>query len=100
MLALGAVAVLFLTGCGGTSSKSSSSTQSQLQAQPQDKAVAAARHFLNRYVTPDGRVSRLDQGGDTVGEGQAYGMLLAAAVGAASTPSGRGRRAIFGARTG
>jgi endoglucanase len=81
VLALGAVAVLFLTGCGGTSSKSSSSAQSQLQAQPQDKAVAAARHFLNRYVTPDGRVSRLDQGGDTVGEGQAYGMLLAAAVG-------------------
>ena len=27
----------------------------------------------------DGRVQRLDQGGDTVGEGQAYGMLLAAA---------------------
>ncbi len=43
--------------------------------------MAAARFFLDRYVTSDGRVSRLDQGGDTVGEGQAYGMLLAAAVG-------------------
>jgi endo-1,4-beta-D-glucanase Y len=84
-LALGGVALFFLTGCGGTGSKSSSSPEtqspSQLQAQPQDRAVAAARHFLDRYVTPDGRVSRLDQGGDTVGEGQAYGMLLAAAIG-------------------
>jgi endo-1,4-beta-D-glucanase Y len=84
-LALGGVALFVLTGCGGTGSKSISSpqsqSQSQLQAQPQDRAVAAARRFLNRYATPDGRVSRLDQGGDTVGEGQAYGMLLAAAVG-------------------
>jgi endoglucanase len=78
-LALGGVALFFLAGCGGTGSTQSST--SQLQAQPQDRAVAAARHFLNRYVTPDGRVSRLDQGGDTVGEGQAYGMLLAAAIG-------------------
>jgi endoglucanase len=78
-LALGGAALLFLTGCGGTGSTQSSAAK--LQAQPQDKAVAAAQHFLNRYVTPDGRVSRLDQGGDTVGEGQAYGMLLAAAIG-------------------
>lgn len=79
VLALGAVAVFFLAGCGGTSSKQSSSPQ--LQLQPQDRAEAAARRFLDRYVTSNGRVQRLDQGGDTVGEGQAYGMLLAAAVG-------------------
>lgn len=42
---------------------------------------AAARRFLDRYVLPDGRVQRIDEGGDTVGEGQAYGMLLAAALG-------------------
>ena len=78
-LALGGVALLFLTGCGATGSTRSSTLP--LQAQPQDRAVGAARHFLNRYVTPDGRVVRLDQGGDTVGEGQAYGMLLAAAIG-------------------
>jgi endoglucanase len=78
-LALGGAALLFLTGCGGTGSTQSSTAK--LQAQPQDKAAAAAQHFLNRYVTPDGRVSRLDQGGDTVSEGQAYGMLLAAAIG-------------------
>ena len=42
---------------------------------------AAARHFLDRYVTRGGRVVRRDQGGDTVSEGQAYGLLLAAATG-------------------
>ena len=34
-----------------------------------------------RYVNDDGRVQRADQGGDTVGEGQAYGMLIAVAIG-------------------
>jgi endo-1,4-beta-D-glucanase Y len=32
-------------------------------------------------VGDDGRVQRADQGGDTVGEGQAYGMLIAVAIG-------------------
>jgi endo-1,4-beta-D-glucanase Y len=44
---------------------------------PDPDAVGAARSFLDGYVEPDGRVSRIDQGGDTVSEGQAYGMLLA-----------------------
>jgi endo-1,4-beta-D-glucanase Y len=74
-LALGGIAPLLLAGCGGTSSSPRSGPQ------PQDRVEAAARRFLDRYVTPDGRVQRLDQGGDTVGEGQAYGMLLAAAIG-------------------
>lgn len=46
----------------------------------QAQAIVAAKRFLNRYVMPDGRVVRIDQGGDTVSEGQAYGMLLAAAI--------------------
>lgn len=46
-----------------------------------DQARAAAQSFLDRYTDPDGRVVRRDQGGDTVSEGQAYGMLLAAAIG-------------------
>ena len=50
-------------------------------SKPQKKAESAGQRFLDRYVTSDGRVSRLDQGGDTVGEGQAYGMLMAAAIG-------------------
>ncbi|HEY9243772.1 MAG TPA: glycosyl hydrolase family 8 [Streptosporangiaceae bacterium] len=33
------------------------------------------------YLRPDGQVVRTDQGGDTVSEGQAYGMLLAEAAG-------------------
>jgi endoglucanase len=40
-------------------------------------APAVADAFLHRYVEPDGRVVRIDQGGDTVSEGQAYAMLLA-----------------------
>jgi endoglucanase len=45
-----------------------------------EKAVAASDAFLDRYVEDDGRVVRRDQGGDTVSEGQAYAMLLAAAT--------------------
>jgi endo-1,4-beta-D-glucanase Y len=82
-LAVAGVALCFLTACGGASPTQSggiSSTPSSGPT-PQDRAAAAARHFLDRYVAPDGRVVRRDQGGDTVGEGQAYGMLLAAAIG-------------------
>lgn len=43
-------------------------------------AVVAAEEFLDTYVDDDGRVVRRDQGGDTVSEGQAYGMLLAVAA--------------------
>jgi endoglucanase len=39
--------------------------------------VNAAEEFLADYVDGDGRVVRRDQGGDTVSEGQAYGLLLA-----------------------
>jgi endoglucanase len=40
-----------------------------------------ARAFLDRFVEPDGRVVRRDEGGDTVSEGQAYAMKLAVAIG-------------------
>lgn len=45
----------------------------------------ATTGFLSRYVQPDGRVVRLDQGRDTVSEGQAYGLLLAEALGEEGT---------------
>ena len=45
---------------------------------PQTELAAG---FLDTYVDPDGRVVRRDQGGDTVSEGQAYALLLAAAEG-------------------
>jgi endo-1,4-beta-D-glucanase Y len=48
-------------------------------AQPTHDGDATA--FLSRYVTSDGRVVRPDQGGDTVSEGQAYALLIAATKG-------------------
>ncbi len=45
-----------------------------------ERAVAASEGFLERYVDPDGRVVRRDQGDDTVSEGQAYAMLVAVAI--------------------
>lgn len=45
------------------------------------KARQAGTAFLTRYVDPDGRVVRRDQGGDTVSEGQAYALLIAVGVG-------------------
>ena len=82
-VALGGGTVALLAGCSGSGAGSpGAATQSSTAAaRPHDRAVAAAEHFLDRYVMPDGRVVRVDQGGDTVGEGQAYGMLLAAAIG-------------------
>jgi endoglucanase len=53
-------------------------------AGPAGHARYDARAFLTRYLGPDGRVVRRDQGGDTVSEGQAYAMLLAVAIGDAT----------------
>ncbi|HEX6312191.1 MAG TPA: glycosyl hydrolase family 8 [Acidimicrobiia bacterium] len=52
-----------------------------LTADAERRARAAAERFLDRYVSDEGRVARHDQGGDTVSEGQAYALLLAAAIG-------------------
>jgi endo-1,4-beta-D-glucanase Y len=74
-----ALVVWFVAACG--SSTSTTSFIKRFSAKPEDKAVVASRRFLSKYVTKDGRVLRLDQGSDIVGEGQAYGMLMAAAIG-------------------
>jgi endoglucanase len=81
LVALVCVALLLLAGCGSSSSSGTTSSSSGVILRPRDRARASVRYFFKRYVTPDGRVSRVDQGGDTVGEGQAYGMLMAAAIG-------------------
>src|SRR6478736_7027216 len=47
----------------------------------EETARMTGREFLDRYVESDGRVVRRDEGGDVVSEGQAYGMLIALAVG-------------------
>lgn len=46
-----------------------------------DAVRGAAERFLERYVQPDGRVVRHDQGGDTVSEGVSYALLLAEVAG-------------------
>jgi len=43
--------------------------------------TAAASYFLDHYELASGEVVRLDQGGDTVSEGEGYAMLLSAAIG-------------------
>lgn len=48
-------------------------------------AQRAAAGFLGAYARPDGGVTRPDQGGDTVSEGQAYGLLLAEVAGQPAT---------------
>lgn len=48
---------------------------------PSEQIRADAARFLDTYVAADGRVVRHDEGGDTVSEGQAYAMLVSAAVG-------------------
>lgn len=65
--AIGGTALAFaLAGCGGSGGTAPG---------------RASGGFLSAYVRPDGQVVRPDQGGDTVSEGQAYGMLLAEATG-------------------
>lgn len=52
----------------------------RIPASLNQQAYRSVNTFLDNYVTPNGRVVRRDQGGDTVSEGQAYGMLLAVAT--------------------
>ena len=74
--AVSAVAALALvtTACSGVASDRAQPTD------PTQRAIAAAGTFLDTYLD-DGRIVRTDQGGDTVSEGQAYGLLLAVVAG-------------------
>jgi len=74
-----------LGACGGSPSaerpgRGGASSTTATQGSPRSPEDAAYA-FLDTYTRDEGRIARLDQGGDTVGEGQAYGMLAAAAVG-------------------
>ena len=72
--ALCLVLAVTAAGCSGASAGSGSAAGG-------GAARRAAARFLDAYVRPDGRVTRPDQGGDTVSEGQAYGLLLAEVAG-------------------
>jgi len=76
LLAVGA-----FPGCGQAAQHQRPIPKAPSPAEADQLAVQSATAFLDGYVDPDGRVVRRDQGGDTVGEGQAYGMLVAAALG-------------------
>lgn len=79
LLALAGCALFLALGCGGGDSSDSGSEPSSAPS-PEPPSGDASRRFLDTYVAEDGRVRRVDQGDDTVGEGQAYGMLIAAAA--------------------
>lgn len=79
LLALLAAAALVAAVLVGSVARSPGSPADPQAAALERSARAAAATFLTRYVDADGRVVRRDQGGDTVSEGQAYGMLLAVA---------------------
>jgi endoglucanase len=68
-------------GCGQAAQHPRPIPKAPSPAEADHLAVGAATAFLDGYVDPDGRVVRRDQGNDTVGEGQAYAMLAAAAIG-------------------
>ena len=70
-----ALALLVTGRFSGPSSPPASSTPLAARATTNDPAS-----FQDTYVE-DGRVVRADQGGDTVSEGQAYGMLIALGAG-------------------
>ena len=67
-----------VAGCAGGASGSRPARQDST-------AQRSATAFLAAYARPDGRVARLDQGDDTVSEGQAYGLLLAEVAGQPAT---------------
>jgi endoglucanase len=72
------IASLSLAGTQRSSLQPDSATTT-LSPRAQARIDSAA--FLHRYLAANGRVVRWDQGGDTVSEGQAYAMLVAAATG-------------------
>jgi endoglucanase len=70
-----ALCVLLATLVVGTvAANTSRGVGSGVYSGPEHQAVD---RFLSSYVRPNGRVYRPDQNGDTVSEGQAYGLLLA-----------------------
>ena len=72
-------AVLAIAGglVGVAIARSGSSEPGAAPSVTEPEAAEATAAFLSAYVSPEGRVVRHDQNGDTVSEGQGYAMLLA-----------------------
>lgn len=71
---IGLITALVVLGLAGGQGARASSGNSAL-------ADGAAASFVSHYALPSGRIDRIDQGGDTVSAGQAYGMLMTVALG-------------------
>ena len=86
LVVAGAIAAHLLTGgpgwwrANGATGRPSSSASASAGSLRALTAQEAGEAFLSGYVESDGRVTRRDEGGDTVSEGQAYAMLVAAAL--------------------
>lgn len=78
-----ALAVLLVVGAGwgGAHALDPRTTEQDASAAREHAARQAGTDFLDHYVEPDGRVVRRDEGNDVVSEGQAYGLLIAVALG-------------------
>src|SRR5581483_5469452 len=76
--ALGAVGMIAVCAgvVAGVAERRPAPRRALSSAQLRVAAWSAAERFLSRYETPTGQVIRLDQGGDTVSEGQAYAMQI------------------------
>ncbi|KTR11857.1 MULTISPECIES: glycosyl hydrolase family 8 [Curtobacterium] len=72
------IALVAVRPWGGAAPQAAATSNATSTSAPDvDRSAAQLRSdFLDRYVR-DGRVVRTDQGGDTVSEGQAYGLLIA-----------------------
>lgn len=72
------IALVAVRPWGGAAPQAAATSNATSTSAPDvDRSAAQLRSdFLDRYVR-DGRVVRSDQGGDTVSEGQAYGLLIA-----------------------
>ncbi|MGH9084316.1 MAG: glycosyl hydrolase family 8, partial [Acidimicrobiales bacterium] len=79
-----AVTVCVLVGTGGAAGVLQGRADQPMQRaalEHRDPGLEQdGRRFVSSYVDDDGRVVRHDHGGDTVSEGQAYGMLVAVAL--------------------
>ena len=79
-----AVVALVVVRPGGTPPQAGGTPSSTPQPGSADATARSPRQLGEDFLADhldDGRVVRTDQGGDTVSEGQAYGMLVAAAIG-------------------
>lgn len=80
IVAVAAVVLLAPPSPGGPAASESTPLPSATETpDPEETLADSADAFLAEWVE-DGRVVRHDQGGDTVSEGQAYGLLIALAA--------------------